>query len=107
VAPEILSAYRQAFDGPTWGETAWEMAALDDPPMPLARLDELHHPVLVIAGDRDRVVRSEHIEAVRRHLRRHRVVTVPSCGHCPHEEHPEVVADAVIGFVADEIPSAS
>jgi pimeloyl-ACP methyl ester carboxylesterase len=52
-------------------------------------------------------VRSEHIEAVRRHLRRHRVVTVPSCGHCPHEEHPEVVADAVIGFVADEISSAS
>ena len=59
-----------------------------------------HIPALVVWGTRDPALKPHHLARWREALPHAEVVTLDT-GHWPHEEMPDVVADRVVGFVAD------
>ena len=68
-----------------------------------ARLDDVAAPVLVVMGERDPDFGDPAAEA--RFIGERldgRVVMVPSAGHYPHAEYPEVVTPEIVRFLADE-----
>ena len=62
-------------------------------------LDALTQPSLVVWGDRDRLLRSTEGPRVSRRIPGARLVTLPTCGHCPHEERPERFNSLVLRFL--------
>ncbi len=65
------------------------------------RLSELQLPILVVAGDADRLVPLEDSQRVATQLRGASLRVLPGCGHVPHEECPEAFALAVDDWLAD------
>jgi pimeloyl-ACP methyl ester carboxylesterase len=65
-----------------------------------ARLDEVASPTVVIMGERDPDFPRPAAEAewIARALHG-RVVMVPEAGHYPQSQQPELVTDAVLGFL--------
>jgi pimeloyl-ACP methyl ester carboxylesterase len=66
-----------------------------------ARLDDVRAPVLVVMGERDPDFRDAAAEArlIAERLRAE-VLMVPTAGHYPQAEYPEIVAPAVVDFLA-------
>lgn len=56
-------------------------------------------PVLVIAGDRDPLVRPEHLEVFRRLLQQEKVEIFSGGGHLLHQQFPAQIADLVVDFL--------
>jgi pimeloyl-ACP methyl ester carboxylesterase len=71
------------------------------------RLPGITAPTLVVMGDRDPDFKDPAAEAevVAARLRG-TAVMVPSSGHYPHVEYPEVVNPAVVGFLSREVAHA-
>jgi pimeloyl-ACP methyl ester carboxylesterase len=63
-------------------------------------LAELDLPVLVIAGDDDRVVPTAESIRLAEELPNAQLVVIPACGHVPQEECPQAVLDAVQTFLS-------
>lgn len=63
------------------------------------RLGELHHPVLLIWGECDRVVPLEAVLRVQKRLRDARLERFDCSGHCPMEEEPERFHREVLAFL--------
>lgn len=72
-----------------------------------ARLGEVRAPALVVMGGRDPDFEDPVAEAdlVAERLGGARQMLVPSAGHYPHAEYPELVTPAVVAFL-DEVRSA-
>jgi pimeloyl-ACP methyl ester carboxylesterase len=64
------------------------------------RLEELTQPVLVVWGDRDRVVPAAHAEAARTAIPDVQVAIIPDAGHAPQVEDPAAFAEALAAFLA-------
>jgi pimeloyl-ACP methyl ester carboxylesterase len=62
-------------------------------------LPEVRQPVLLVCGDRDRVVGPEHAELLRQGLPNAGLVVLQGCGHVPSYTHPEVYAEVVRRFL--------
>ena len=71
-------------------------AVLEDPATLLPRLTM---PVLLIWGDRDRLIPASHAEDYLRLLPDARLVRFPALGHLPHEEAPEQSLPALESFL--------
>ncbi|MGQ0534912.1 MAG: alpha/beta fold hydrolase [Methanobacteriota archaeon] len=68
----------------------------------LDRLKELSAPVLVVWGEKDRIVPARHgVRSVAR-FPRARLVLIPDCGHLPMREKPEAF-NAALGSFLDEV----
>lgn len=77
----------------------WEYTVANEPSSLAERVDELHLPVLVIAGDDDRIVpTAEHIR-LSSEIPDAQLVIIRACGHVPQEEQPEEFLRAVIAFL--------
>lgn len=61
-------------------------------------LDRIGVPVLLVWGDRDRMVSHSGARHVLEAVAGTRYVELPSCGHCPQLEEPEAFADLLLGF---------
>ena len=68
---------------------------------PLPRLGELSMPVLILHGERDRMVPGENATLLAERSGTARVVTVPEAGHGRVMESAEAVNEAVSGFLAE------
>ncbi|MEC9070979.1 MAG: alpha/beta hydrolase, partial [Myxococcota bacterium] len=64
-------------------------------------LDERERPTLVIWGERDPLLGSRGGAWVTRQIPNARLVTLPDCGHCPHEERPHQFNALVRRFLED------
>ncbi len=64
-------------------------------PFELRRID---CPLLLIWGDRDRMVFTTGAERVLRTVDYSDIEVIPSCGHCPQLEVPDVLAELLLGF---------
>ena len=64
-------------------------------PFELRRID---CPLLLIWGDRDRMVFTTGAERVLRTVDYSDIEVIPSCGHCPQLEVPSVLAELLLGF---------
>ena len=62
-----------------------------------AQLVAAELPILLVHGGRDRLVPPANSRALARALGAE-LLELPDCGHCPHEERPEAVAEAISAF---------
>jgi pimeloyl-ACP methyl ester carboxylesterase len=70
-------------------------------------LPGIHCPVLVIQGEEDRYGTAAQLEAIERGARgRVETMMLPSCGHAPHAEQPEIVLAAMARFIGAVQPLA-
>lgn len=65
----------------------------------LDRLPELAMPVLIIWGDRDRIIPLHHGQQAEHRLQNSRLEIVPDSGHIPHIEQPLRVAGLLRPFI--------
>jgi len=56
-------------------------------------------PTLLIWGDRDRAVSIDSAQELRRHFDHVELIELPTTGHVPHDECPDVLARLVNGFL--------
>mgnify|MGYP000079571905 CR=1 FL=1 len=64
------------------------------------RLGELRCPVLLVHGDRDRLVPLEHAREAARRIPQAQLVVLAGCGHWPPRERPAEVCAALEAFLA-------
>jgi pimeloyl-ACP methyl ester carboxylesterase len=62
------------------------------------RLDEVDCPLLLIWGERDRMVFTTGAERVLRTVDYSDIEVIPDCGHCPQVEVPDLLAELLLGF---------
>ncbi len=70
------------------------IAELTDP----FELNRIDCPLLLIWGDRDRMVFTTGAERVLRTVHYSDIEVIPDCGHCPQLEVPELLAELLVGF---------
>jgi pimeloyl-ACP methyl ester carboxylesterase len=80
-----------------WGELLG--ASLSAPVTVSQHLAEIRVPVLVVTGDRDRVVPIEDTRRVAQELPDATLAVLPDCGHVPQEECPAAFMDAVTDWL--------
>jgi len=62
------------------------------------QLDRIEIPVLLVWGDRDRMVSHSGARHVLEAVPGARYVELPSCGHCPQLEEPQAFAELLLAF---------
>ena len=72
------------------------VAELRDP----FELDKIRCPVLLIWGERDRMVFATGADRVLREVEGSRIEVIEHCGHCPQVEEPERLAELLLAFPA-------
>ncbi len=65
------------------------------------RLDRIDCPVLLVWGDRDRLVFATGADVVLREVPGSRIVVIENCGHCPQVEAADRLADLLDAFSAE------
>ena len=78
----------------------WEYTAANEPSDLPERLDEIDLPVLVIAGDDDRIVPTEEHVRLAGEIPNAQLTIIRECGHIPQEEKPDEFMAAVTAFLA-------
>lgn len=61
-------------------------------------LERIDCPLLLIWGERDRMVFTTGAERVLRTVDYSDIEVIPDCGHCPQVEMPELLAELLLGF---------
>ena len=61
-------------------------------------LDRIDCPLLLIWGERDRMVFTTGAERVLRTVDYSDIEVIPDCGHCPQVEVPDLLAELLLGF---------
>lgn len=97
VTTETIDAYRKPLKAYNWDRALYEFT-IASRPLEL-RLTELKMPVIVIAGDDDRIIPTEYSVQASKDIPGSQLVILPACGHVPHEECPVAFMEAVTGFL--------
>jgi pimeloyl-ACP methyl ester carboxylesterase len=71
------------------------------------RLERIDCPVLVVWGERDRMVLSKGAQRVVDALPETRVELLDECGHCPQVECPERFTALLLGFLSEQVAQAA
>jgi pimeloyl-ACP methyl ester carboxylesterase len=100
ITPEITEGYRKALRMDNWDRALWEFTLAGSGSEDLStRLSELSMPVLVVAGDDDRIVPTADSRRLGAEIPGAQLVVFPACGHVPQEECPAEFLKAVQPFV--------
>jgi pimeloyl-ACP methyl ester carboxylesterase len=100
LSPEVLARYRSSLHLRHWDQAWWRLVLSSHALDLEARLDRLRMPVLVVSGEHDRAVPLEQSQRLAAALPDAEMVTIPACGHLPHEECPETFLQAVHKFLS-------
>lgn len=68
------------------------------------KLDRLTMPVMIIWGDRDRIIDVSCVRILEKNLPCHRTYILKDCGHSPEIERPQETAGVVRNFIESEFP---
>lgn len=90
ITDEIVSGYEKPFHAIHWEAGLWEFSMAPHVKNIWKRREELKMPVLVIAGDDDRVVPTRHSRRLAEITPGAKFVLISGCGHIPNEEKPEI-----------------
>lgn len=72
-----------------------------------AELASIRCPVLAVQGVDDEYGTLAQIRGIAAMLPKTRLLEIPKCGHSPHRDQPEQLADAAAGFIREHTPSSS
>lgn len=103
VTDEVVAGYTAPFrDLGVALRTLKAMSTAVEPDSLRPRLPKLEVPVLFLAGvsSPSGAPRAEDVALMAREIPRFSADTIPDAGQYPHEEQPELVADAVVRFVS-------
>jgi len=71
-----------------------------------AEIASIRCPVLAVQGEDDEYGTLEQIRAIARRLPKTRLLVIPKCGHSPHRDQPELLADNAARFILDPAHSS-
>ena len=106
VSPAVIAGYRKPLQARDWDKALWEFTSADRDAGIEQRIGQLAMPTLVITGDDDRIVATQHTIDLAGRIPGSRLVVLPNCGHVPQEECPGPFMDAVRAFLKDVAPTA-
>ena len=72
-----------------------------------AEIGTIRCPVLAVQGEDDEYGTLAQIRAVARRLPKTRLFVIPRCGHSPHRDQPDALADAAARFILDPAHSTT
>ena len=105
--PEQISAERMALTMIQTRVVNWDMAYWEylrvwgsDTLDYRARIHEIQQPTLIISGDSDNIVPVADSQKLHSELPNSELAILPSCGHVPQEECPDLFADAVTTWLS-------
>lgn len=99
ITEETFAGYRKPLQTKNWDRALFEFTIASRSSNMNERLDELKMPVIVIAGDDDRIIPTEYSVQASKNIPGSQLVILPGCGHVPHEECPAAFMDAVVQFL--------
>ncbi len=99
ITPEIYEGYRKPLKAHDWDRGLWELTLAAGPPTNEVPLEELSVPTLLITGDNDLIVPTPQTKELAALLPNAELIVIPECGHLAHEEHPELVLEAIAAFL--------
>lgn len=67
------------------------------------KLGKMNMPVLIIWGDKDRILNVSSVEVLEKGLKRYRTYIMKDCGHAPMLERPEETAGYIRDFLQNDI----
>ncbi len=74
------------------------------------RIPLVQQECLVVWGRNDKILKPEYAEQFSQVLPKSKLVWVENCGHCPHLEQPQALADCIVDFAlsakAQQVPSS-
>jgi pimeloyl-ACP methyl ester carboxylesterase len=100
VTPEIWEGYIKPTRVHDWDTAFWQLMLTSNPPHLEDVVSELTMPVLVVTGDDDRVVPTEHSIRLASEIPGAELAIIEDCGHLPQEECPEAFLLAVTAFLS-------
>lgn len=96
---ETLEAYQIPLQAENWDKGLWYYSTADNVSDLPDRLDEFSMPVLILAGDDDRIVATQRSIDLALKIPGSKLVILPGCGHVPQEECPQDFMDALVAFI--------
>jgi len=99
ITPNIMAGYTKPLQTENWDGALWEFFHTAQKSDLASHLSELTPPILVITGDDDRIVLTEHSIRLAREISHAKLTIIPNCGHLPHEECPETFIKTTVDFL--------
>jgi len=99
ITPNIMAGYTKPLQTENWDRALWELFRASQKSDLASHLGELTLPILVITGDDDRIVPTEHSIRLAREIPHAELTIIPNCGHVPHEECPETFIKTTVDFL--------
>lgn len=96
-ADNLARAWRQG--GMAGAFSVEQRALMDELPGLAGAAAGVETPIAVVAGSADRIVPPASAEALAGHLKSAQLTWVPGAGHLLPFDHPEAIADAVVGVL--------
>lgn len=100
VTSEMRESYLKPLKAENWDIALWEYVKAQDDSKLRNELTGIKLPVLIIQGREDRVVPVSDNQRIVRMLPDASLLLLDNCGHVAHEEKPEQVIEAIIGFIS-------
>jgi pimeloyl-ACP methyl ester carboxylesterase len=102
VTDETIARYRKPLQAKNWDRALYEFTIAARPLDLSQRFSELTMPVIVIAGDDDRIVPTEFSMRAAREIPGSQLEILLYCGHVPQEECPAAFMAVVQRFLESE-----
>ncbi len=99
VTNEDMEGYRKPLLVRNWERALWEFSRAEQDTGLAERMDELKMPVMIIAGDDDRVIPTEQSINLAKQIPGAQLAVLPICGHVPQDECPEAFLNAMQPFL--------
>jgi pimeloyl-ACP methyl ester carboxylesterase len=96
---EIRERHLQILKIKNWDKAFYELTFAPAYPELRPLLPNLTVPVLVVAGQEDRLIRSWYFEAVATEIPEATLNLIPQCGHMPQEECPTEFMEVVLKYL--------
>jgi pimeloyl-ACP methyl ester carboxylesterase len=99
---EIRGKHLQILKIKNWDRAFYELTFAPAYPELRPLLPQLTVPVLIVAGQEDRLIRSWYFEAISGEIPNARLNIIPQCGHVPQEECPSEFIEVVLEYLHAE-----
>lgn len=99
---DIREKHLQILKIKNWDKALYELTFAPAYPELRPLLPQLTMPVLIVAGQEDRLIRSWYFEAISTEIPNATLSLIPQCGHVPQEECPTEFMNVVLSYLIAE-----
>lgn len=99
ITESVREGYRKPLQLDNWDRALWEFTKASEPQDLSGALSQLEMPVLLLAGDDDRIIPTAQTIAAADQAKNVQLKIFTACGHVPQEECPQPFLQAVDAFI--------